>query len=77
MRTQWSGANGRYRPRCENGACAITGGRATSKLEGQIFTLLDHVVGPGEQDVHVRLHGRAARLDMVFQPLPDLLLVVE
>jgi len=39
--TQWFGANCCYQAACEQGHCALTGNRATSKHEGQIFTLLD------------------------------------
>jgi hypothetical protein len=77
MQTRWSGATGRYQAVCEQGHCALTGGRATSKREGQIFTLLDYVVGSGKQDVRIYMHGRAWRLDMVFQPPHRRPLVVE
>lgn len=50
--------------------CALTGNRATSKLEADIFTLLDYVLGPGIQDFQVQLGNRRRRIDMLF-PLTD------
>jgi hypothetical protein len=66
MHTQWSGAAGRYQARCEQGHCALTGGQATSKLQGQIFTLLDYVLGPGKPDVRTWAGRLPLRIDMVF-----------
>jgi hypothetical protein len=70
MATRWAGASGRYQAICEQGHCALTGGEATSKHEGQIFALLSYVIGPGQHDVRVRIGSRVIRIDMTF-PLPS------
>lgn len=77
MRTRWSGATGRYQARCEQGHCALTGDQATSKLQGQIFTLVDYAIGPGHQDQRFYIGRRQTRLEMVFQMSGDRALVVE
>ena len=77
MRTRWSGATGRYRAKCEQGHCALTGDQATSKLQGQIFTLLDYVIGSGHHDVRGFAGRRLVRLDMEFRLPSGQLLVVE
>ncbi|MGW4682591.1 hypothetical protein ACWEOS_29355 [Micromonospora taraxaci] len=75
--SMFAGANGRYTPRCEDGVCALTGNRATSKLEADIFTLLDYVLGPGIQDFQVQLGNRRRRIDMLFPLTGTSALVVE
>jgi hypothetical protein len=75
--SRFAGANGRYTPSCEKGVCALTGNRATSKLESEIFTLLDYVLGPGKQDVQACLLGRACRIDILFPSLGARALIVE
>lgn len=77
MRTRWSGATGRYQAKCEQGHCALTGDQATSKLQGQIFTLLDYVIGSGHHDVRGFAGRRLVRLDMEFRLPSGQLLVVE
>ena len=77
MRTRWSGATGRYQAKCEQGHCALTGDQATSKLQGQIFTLLDYVIGSGHHDVRGFACLRLVRLDMEFRLPSGQLLVVE
>lgn len=77
MSTRWSGASGRYQARCEQGHCALTGDQATSKLQGQIFTLIDYVLGPGRLDVRDFAGRRPVRLDMVFRLTGGQVLVVE
>jgi hypothetical protein len=76
MWTKWSGATGRYRASCGDGHCALTGGQATSKLQGQIFTLLDYVIGPGHYDKRSFAY-RPIRPDMVFHAPNGRALVVE
>jgi hypothetical protein len=66
MPTRWAGASGRYQAACEQGHCALTGGAATSKHEGQVFALLSYVIGPGEHDLRVSIGTRFSRLDMAF-----------
>jgi hypothetical protein len=62
MSTRWAGASGRYQAACEQGHCALTGGEASSKHEGQIFALLSYVIGPGQHDVRQdRIPGRSGR----------------
>lgn len=76
--SRFAGANGRYTPSCEKGVCARTGNRATSKLESDIFTLLDYILGPGKQDVHTYLSGnRPCRIDMLFPALGPQAVIVE
>lgn len=70
MRSSWAGATGRYQRKCEQGHCALTGGRPSSRREGEVLTLLRYVIGNGRGDVSVRIGGRLCRLDMVFD-LPD------
>jgi len=70
MYTGWAGATGRYQGKCEQGHCALTGGQATSKHQGEVLTLLKYVIGHGRGDVSVFIGGRQFRLDMVFN-LPD------
>jgi hypothetical protein len=55
-----AGASGRYQAACERGHCALTGGEATSKHEGQIFALLGYVIGPGQHDLRVRIGTRSS-----------------
>jgi hypothetical protein len=69
MQTRWSGANGRYQAACGQGHCALTGGQATSRQEGQIFALLNYALGPGQSDLQIAVGTRVLRLDMAF-PLP-------
>lgn len=76
MGTRWSGATGRYQARCGDGHCALTGDQATSKLQGEIFTLLDYVIGPGHRD-QFAFTFRSVRLDMVFKLRTGRALVVE
>jgi hypothetical protein len=76
MRTRWSGASGRYQARCGEGHCALTGDQATSKLQGEIFTLLNYVIGPGHRDQEA-FFRRPTRLDMVFRLPSGRWLVVE
>ncbi len=71
------GVTGRYQASCGEGRCALTGGQAISKLEGQIFTLLDYVLGCGKRDEHLGVGERALRIDMVFQFPGGQLLAVE
>jgi hypothetical protein len=66
MPTRWAGASGRYQAACEQGHCALTGGAATLKHEGQVFALLSYVIGPGEHDLRVSTGTRPSRLDMAF-----------
>lgn len=73
----WSGATGRYQARCGEGHCALTGRKATSKIQGRIFTLLDFVLGNGELDKADHIFGRQVYLDMVFRLPSGRLLVVE
>jgi hypothetical protein len=53
-------ASGRYAASCESGHCALTGNQATSKLEGQLSILLDHVFGARASSNHLRA-GRGCR----------------
>jgi hypothetical protein len=76
MTTRWSGATGRYQAKCGQGHCALTGDQATSKIEGEIFTLLDYVIGPGHRDQRAFI-PRSVRLDMVFTIPSGRALVVE
>jgi hypothetical protein len=69
MSRRWAGASGRYQAICEQGHCALTGGEATSKHEGQIFALLNYVIGPGQHDLRATTGSRVVRIDMTF-PLP-------
>jgi hypothetical protein len=71
------GVTGRYQAKCGHGLCALTGDQATSKLQGELFTLLDYVIGGGDQDVRVGMGGRALRIDMVFSLPRGLKLAVE
>jgi len=66
MRTRWAGASGWYQAACEQGYCALAGGQAASKHEGQIFTLISYVLGAGQQNLQLEAYGRAVRLDMAF-----------
>jgi hypothetical protein len=77
MGTRWAGAAGRYQASCEQGYCALIGGQATSKLEGQIFTLLNYVLGHGELDMQTSVEGKQLRIDMVFTLNPDEILAIE
>jgi hypothetical protein len=77
MRTNHSGATGCYQFKCGQGLCALTGGQATSKLEGDLFALLDYVIGDGRQDARVCIGGREVRLDMRFDLPSGRKLVVE
>lgn len=77
MYTRWVGATGRYQGKCEQGHCALTGGQATSKHEGEILTLLKYVIGDGQGDARVALGRRQLRLDMVFSLPSGLALAVE
>jgi hypothetical protein len=77
MRRRGSGTTGQYQASCEQGHCALTGRRATSKLEGQIFTLLDYVLGPGKYDWRSQVCGQRLQIDMVFTLPDDRTLVVE
>jgi hypothetical protein len=77
MRTNQSRVTGSYQFKCGQGLCALTGDRATSKQEGDLFALLDFVIGDGRQDVHVRIGGREVRLDMKFDLPSGRKLVVE
>lgn len=77
MRTRWTGANGRYQAACEQGHCALTGGAATSKHEGQIFALLHYAIGPGQHDRRIRIGTRIVRLDMTFPLAGGRILAVE
>jgi hypothetical protein len=70
MHTRWAGATGRYQRKCEQGYCALTGGRTTSRHEGEVLTLLKHVIGHGRGDVIVPIGRRQFHLDRVFN-LPD------
>lgn len=70
MNTRWVGATGRYQGKCEHGHCALTGGQATSKHQGEIFTLLKYVIGHGQGDVSVFSGRRQLRIDMAFN-LPN------
>lgn len=56
--------------------CALTGDKATSKIQGEIFTLLDYVIGPGHRDRRA-FTLRSVRLDMVFTIPSGRALVVE
>jgi hypothetical protein len=77
MHTRWAGSTGRYQRKCEQGHCALTGGRTTSRREGEVLTLLKYVIGQGRGDVSVPIGRRQFHLDMVFN-LPDgRVLVVE
>src|SRR5271166_5808549 len=76
MYTRWASATGRYQGKCEQGHCALTGGQATSKHEGEILTLLKYVIGHGRR--REGLQGRQQfRLDMAFDLPSGLVLVVE
>lgn len=77
MRRRGPGTTGQYQASCEHGYCALSGHQATSKLEGQIFTLLDYVFGPGKHDWRSQVCGRWVQLDMVFTLPDDRALVVE
>jgi very-short-patch-repair endonuclease len=77
MRRRGPGTTGQYLASCEHGYCALSGRQATSKLEGQIFTLLDYVLGPGKHDWRSQVCGRRVQLDMVFTLPDDRALVVE
>ena len=70
MPTRWAGATGRYQRKCEQGYCTLTGGRPSSRSEGEILTLLKYVIGHGRGDVSVPIGTRQFHLDMVFN-LPD------
>lgn len=61
---------------CGQGHCALTGDEATSKLQGQIYTLLDYVIGPGHCDQRAFAY-KQMRLDMVFHAPNGRALVVE
>lgn len=76
MTTRWSGDAGRYQAKCGQGHCALTGDQATSKIQGEIFTLLDYVIGPGHRD-QCAFAFRSVRLDMVFTIPSGRALVVE
>ncbi len=43
------------------GHYALTGGEATSKHEGQIFALLNYVIGPGQHDLRATTGSRVIR----------------
>lgn len=77
MYTRWAGATGRYQGKCEQGHCALTGGQAASKHEGEILTLLKYVIGDGRGDMRVLRGRRQLRLDMVFSLPSGLALAVE
>lgn len=77
MSRRGSGTTGQYQASCEHGYCALTGRQTTSKLEGQIFTLLDYVLGPGKHDWRSQVCGRWVQIDMVFTLPDDRALVVE
>jgi hypothetical protein len=77
MRMNQSSVTGSYQFKCGQGLCALTGGQATSKQEGDLFALLDFVIGDGRQDAHVRIGRREVRLDMRFDLPSGRKLVVE
>jgi hypothetical protein len=77
MRTLRSSITGRYQANCERGLCALTGSQATSKLQGEIFTLLDYVLGSGKCDVQTWAGARQLRIDMVFALRDGWMLAVE
>lgn len=66
MKTRWAGSAGRYQASCGEGHCALTGDRASSKIEGQIFTLLNYVLGNGELDMQTYVGSKRLRIDMIF-----------
>lgn len=70
MYTRLAGANGRYQRKCEQGHCALTGGQATSRHEGELLTLLKYVISHGRGDVRAFIGRWQFRLDMVFN-LPN------
>src|SRR5690348_8567729 len=57
---------GRYQAVCEDGHCALRGGKGRSKLEGQIFTLLDLALGPGISNAPVDTARGRFEVDMLF-----------
>jgi len=61
------GVTGRYQAKCGRGLCALAGDQATSKLQGDLFALLDYVIGGGAQDVRAGTGTRTLRTDMVFR----------
>jgi hypothetical protein len=67
MGRRWAGGpTGRYQATCEDGHCALRGGPGRSKLEGQIFTLLDLALGPGISGAPVYTVGGKVTVDMLF-----------
>ena len=71
--------SGRYQAICGDGFCAASDNPGRSKIEGQIFTLLDFVLGGGRDDSDLRRwSAQLVKVDMLFQdPAKQPLLVVE
>src|SRR2546430_6078373 len=60
------GTVGRYQAACADGFCIMSGIRGTSKIESDIFTILNYVLSPGQQQVTLSGSGERADVDMIF-----------
>lgn len=67
MRRSTGSPTGRYQAACGDGHCALQGGAGRSKLQGQIFTLLDLALGPGISDAPVATAIGRVNVDMLFR----------
>ncbi|WP_405056062.1 hypothetical protein OG474_25360 [Kribbella sp. NBC_01505] len=61
-----SSSRGRYRAGCGLAGCSSGSDPRSSKLEAEIFNLLDFMIGGGAQDVRFPWDGRL-RIDMLFE----------
>jgi hypothetical protein len=60
------GTIGRYQAACADGFCIMSGVGGTSKMEGDIFTILNYVLGPGQQRVTLWVAGERMDVDMIL-----------